>query len=185
VETLLPPVLDQGTAAPLVWQDSWVVETVGGDSIGVHEGFFPRSEIDNQIRVAGAEAREPGLRLSVAPAPPGAPVGWRSITTTLATNGLDLTKTEFLEFYVAGGASSSLILDLGTASEDAFFVDSLGATTGARAGGGQWGLGILDQEADPRRGEIWNDAADARGVWGESCLAERGRIYRVGDGRAN
>ena len=185
VETVLPAQLDQTTAAQLVWQDTWVVEAAGGDSIGVHEGLFPRSDIDNQIRVAGAEAREPGLRLTFGQAPSGAPVGWRSFTTTLATNGLDLTKTEFLEFYASGSSSVSLIFDLGTTSEDAFFVDSLGGTTGPRQGGGQWGLGILDQEADPRRGEIWNDAADARGVWGEGCLAERSRVYRVGDPRAN
>ncbi|MDH3208462.1 MAG: hypothetical protein OEO79_17815, partial [Gemmatimonadota bacterium] len=185
VETVLPGALDETTAAPLVWQDTWVVEAVGGDSVGVHEGFFPRSDIDNQIRVAGAEAREPGLRLLFGQPPPGAPTGWRSVTTTLATNGLDLTKTEFLEFYASGSTAITLVVDLGTSSEDAFFVDSLGGTNGPRQGGGQWGLGFLDQEADPRRGEIWNDAADARGVWGEDCLAERGRVYRVGDPRAN
>jgi len=185
VETLLPPVLDVSTAATLVWQDSWVVETVGGDSVGVHEGYYPRADIDNQIRVAGSEVREPGLRLTFGRSPAGGAEGWRSVTTTLATNGLDLTKTEFLEFYAAGGGATSLVLDLGTASEDAFFIDSLGNTTGPREGGGEWGLGLLDHEADPRRGEIWNDAADLRGVWGESCLAERARIYRLGDPRAN
>jgi len=184
-ETLLPPTVDETTAAPIVWQDSWILQSVGGDSIGVHEGYFPRTDLDNEIRVAGAEAREAGLRLSVGQAPGGAGPGWRSVTTSLATNGLDLTKTEFLEFYASGSSSISLILDLGSASEDAFFMDSLGATSGLRQGGGQWGLGLLDQEADPRRGEIWGDAADDRGVWGESCVAERGRIYPIGDARAN
>ncbi|MGD8600903.1 MAG: cell surface protein SprA, partial [Gemmatimonadota bacterium] len=183
-ETLLPAQLDATTVAPLVWQDSWIVQSVSGDSVGVHEGYFPRADIDNQIRVAGAEAREAGLRLTFGPNP-GQPVSWGSMTTTLSTNGLDLTKTEFLEFYVAGTSAVSLMVDLGTASEDAFFVDDDGNTTGPRQGGGQWGLGLLDQEADPRRGEIWNDEADARGVWGESCLAERGRIYPLGDPRAN
>jgi hypothetical protein len=185
VETVLPASLDPTTVAPLVWQDSWVVQSLGGDSVGVHEGFYPRTDIDNQIRVAGAEAREAGLRLTFGQASAGTGPGWRSVTTTLATNGLDLTKTEFLEFYASGSSTISLIVDLGTASEDAFFVDSLASTTGPRQGGGQWGIGTLDQEADPRRGEIWNDAADGRGVWGEGCLAERGRVYRLGDPRAN
>jgi hypothetical protein len=185
VETVLPPALDPTTAAQLVWQHNWIVESAGGDSIGVHEGFFPRSDIDNQIRVAGSEVREPGLRLTFAQAPPGAPSAWRAVTTTLSTNGIDLTKTEFLELYVSGNPAFSLVMDLGTVSEDAFFVDSLGNTTGPRPDGGQWGSGLLDQEADPRQGEIWSDATDALGVWGESCMAERGRVYRVGDPDAN
>src|SRR5690606_2501826 len=182
-EGLLPPILDVGTAAPLVWQNQWIVESAGGDSLGIHEGFFARQDIDRQIRVAGSEVREPGVRLSVED-PRGAGPGWRSITTALSANGLDLTRTEFLEGYVAGGDDVSLVRALGTVSEDAFFVDSLGDVSGTRPDGRPWGQGVLDQEADPARGELWNDATDALGVWNESCLAERGRVYRVGDPRA-
>jgi hypothetical protein len=184
-ETAFPPTLDVTSAAALAWQHTWIVESFTGDSIGVHEGFFPRLEIDPQIRVAGSEAREPGLRLTVGPSPTVGTRGWRSVTTTLATNGLDLTKTEFLDFYVSGDRDFTLVVDLGTVSEDAFFVDSLGNVSGARPDGRPWGFGQLDQEADPRRGEIWSDATDELGVWGESCLAERGRIHRAGDPRAN
>jgi hypothetical protein len=102
----------------------------------------------------------------------------------LSTQGLDLTRTEFLEVYVAAGSDVRLVLDLGTVSEDALFIDANGNTSGTRADGRPWGLGILDQEADPARGELWNDAADALGVWGETCTAERGRIYRIGDPRS-
>jgi hypothetical protein len=182
-ETVLPTQVDETTASSLVWQDSWIVQSAAGDSVGVHEGYFPRADVDNQIRVAGAEAREPGLLLTFGRPSQSDPVGWRSVTTTLATNGLDLTKTEFLEFYASGNSTLSLVLDLGTASEDAFFLDVQGNSSGPRQGGGQWGLGLLDQEADPRRGEIWNDATDERGVWGEECLSERGRVYPVGDPR--
>lgn len=184
-EALLPPSLDPGTASPLVWQHTWVIESPRGDSIGVHEGFFPRTEIDRQIRIAGSETREPGLRLSMGRAPDGSARGWRSITTTLAPNGLDLTKTEFLELYVSGSPTAALVVDLGTVSEDAFFVDALRATGGTRPDGRAWGSGILDQEADPRRGEIWSDASDAFGLWSEACFAQRGRIYRSGDPGAN
>jgi hypothetical protein len=184
-EGVLPLVLDASTASSLVWQHSWVVESGVGDSVGVHEGYFPRQDIDRQIKVAGSEVREPGLLLTFGgPAQPGP--AWRSMTTVLSTTGLDLTKTDFLEFYVAGGEASSLILDLGSVTEDAFFVDPGGATSGTDATSGEpWGLGLLDQEADPRLGEIWNATLDARGVWGEACDAEPGRIYRPGDARAN
>lgn len=183
-DVVLPGALDASSAASLVWQHSWIIESTAGDSVGVQEGLFPRIDIDNQIRVAGSEVREPGLLLSLG-RNAGALPGWRSTMTSLATNGLDLTKTDFLEFYVAGSQGLTLVIDLGTVSEDAFFVDSLGNTTGPRAGGGQWGLGLLDQEADPGKGEIWSDATDAAGVWGEGCEAERGRIYRIADVRAN
>jgi len=182
---ILPSSLDASTAVPLVWQHSWVEESVVGDSVGVHEGFFPRLDIDRQIRVAGAETREPGMILSFGRGLVQEP-SWRSIATSLSTNGLDLTKTEFIEFYAAGAEALTLVIDLGTVSEDAFFVvDSLGHTSGTRATTGErWGLGLLDQEADPRLGEIWNDEADSRGVWGETCESERGRIYRIADPRA-
>ncbi|HET9949247.1 MAG TPA: cell surface protein SprA, partial [Longimicrobiales bacterium] len=183
-EAALPATLDQTSAAPLVWQHTWVVESPSGDSVDVHEGLFPRTEVDRQIRVAGADVREPGLRLTMGSSPAGG-TGWRSVTTSLSTNGLDLTKTEFLELYVAAGPATTLIVDLGTVSEDAFFVDQAGATSGTKPDGAPWGLGRLDQEADPRRGQIWSDATDALGVWGESCMAERGRIWRAGDPRAN
>ena len=46
-------------------------------------------------------------------------------------------------------------------------------------------MGVLDQEADPRRGEIWNDLLDGRGVWAEECAGGRGKIFPVGDPDAN
>ena len=183
-EAVLPGVLDQTTAGPLVWQHTWVVQSTAGDSVGVQEGLFPRRDIDAQIRVQGSEVREPGLLLSLGASPAGSPPAWRSTTTSLSTNGLDLTKTEFLEFYAAGDEALTLVIDVGTVSEDAFFVDPAGSTTGTRSDGRQWGLGVLDQEADPRLGEIWSDARDMLGLWNEACLAERGRIYPIGDPRA-
>ncbi|MGD8322050.1 MAG: hypothetical protein PVJ02_16490, partial [Gemmatimonadota bacterium] len=182
-DAVLPPLLDVASSTPLVWQHSWILESLG-DSVGVHEGYFPRQDIDNQIKVTGSEIREPGLLLSFGSPRLDRP-SWRSFTTSLSATGLDLTKTDFLEFYAAGGRDLTLVVDLGTVSEDAFFVDSLGNTSGIRASDGRaWGLDILDQEADPRRGEIWSSEADARGVWDETCLAQPGQIYRPGDPRA-
>jgi hypothetical protein len=181
---VLPPVPDAASAAPMVWQHSWVVESGVGDSVGVHEGFFPRQDIDREIRVAGSEIREPGLLLSFGSGGVRE-LSWRSLTTSLSSTGMDLTKTDFLEFYAAGGEGLSLVVDLGAVSEDALFIDSLGNTAGVQVETGQpWGLGLLDQEADPRLGEIWSSSQDQFGVWGEGCLAEPGRIYRPGDPRA-
>ena len=180
-EAVLPPSLNASNATPLVWQHSWILETSGGDSVGVHEGFFPRRDIDQKIRLAGSEVREPGMIVSFGSGPMSGP-SWRSMTTSLSTNGLDLTKTEFVEFYASIAEPLTLVIDLGTMSEDAFFVDMLGNSSGTRGRDGEpWGLGLLDQEADPRKGEIWNDALDGGGVWGETCEGERGRIYRIGD----
>lgn len=182
-EAVLPLVPDEANVASLVWQHTWILEAAG-DSVGIHEGFLPRQQIDQQIRVAGSQSREQGLLLTLGSAVGGGSPRWASVTTVLSQTGTDLTKSEFLEFYVEGGTALTLVMDLGTVGEDAMFVDSQGRTGGVKDTGVPWGLGLLDQEADPARGEIWGTAADARGVWDEDCEGERGRIYRRGDGRA-
>lgn len=186
----LPLSLDGDNALGLVWQDTWILAGPGGDSLGIFEGFFPRRDIDRQINVAGTETREPGLHLSFggetgAAIPPGTP-GWRSITSVLSNTGRDLTRSDYLEFYAAGDEALTLVLDLGRVSEDALFVDAEGQTSGTHPGSGEpWGLGFLDQEADPRKGEIWNSFLDEAGVWVEDCVGARGRIYPLGDPKAN
>ncbi len=185
---VLPPELSAATLAGMTWQHSWIVEDVGGDSLGVFKGFHP-GEIDEQIRITGSAVRDPGLHVRFEPQGGGGAGsgGWSSITTVLSRTGTDLTKSDFIEFYARGGDFLSLVLDLGVVSEDAFFVDSTGALNGLKGVGSvRWGQGILDQEADPRRGEVWGTDADERGVWVESCFAERGRVYyRLGDPDAN
>jgi hypothetical protein len=186
-EDELPLLVDEGTAAPLVWQHTWVLRSLVGDSLGIFDGFFPQ-EIDRQINVAGTATREPGLRLSFGnpTGPPSPGAAWRSFTTLLSPTGTDLTYTEFLDFYVSGGDAHTLVIDLGVLSEDAFFIDASGSTGGIRTETGEpWGLGILDQEADPLKGEIWDPIADGRGVWVESCLAQPGSIYDIGSPSAN
>ena len=188
-ESALPAEMNAQSAASLVWQHNWVQEAPGGDSIGVFEGFLTQDEIDRQINFAGSQTREPGLRLTFGREEgPGSfdEPRWRSVTTLLSASGLDLTQTEFLDLYVAEGESATLIIDLGMVSEDAYFIDQDGNTSGLRLDTGRpWGLGELDQEADPLRGEVWGPGADARGVWPEDCRAEPGRVYPRGDRRAN
>lgn len=187
MEGLITDPLDPGSAAQLVWQHRWVQEGAEGDSLGVFEGFFPSEDIDRQINVSGGQTRESGLLLTL-----GTQGGvrfpqtrWRSMTAPLSATGLDLSRSEFLEVYVAGGDSATLFIDLGAVSEDGFFVDDGGQTSGVQSDGDAWGLGLLDQEADPRKGEIWSNALDQIGLWGESCEASLGAVYREGDPRAN
>ena len=185
-EDVLPPELSASTFTAMTWQHSWILEDAGGDSLGVFRGFHP-GDIDEQIRVTGSAVREPGLHLRFEPGEGGAGA-WSSVTTVLSRTGTDLTKSDFIEFYARDGDFLALVLDLGVVSEDAFFVDSTGALDGLkRIGSVRWGQGILDQEADPRRGEVWGRDADERGVWAENCfVSEIGRVYyRLGDPRAN
>ena len=187
-EGVLPPVLSAATVARLTWQHTWIDEAVGGDSLGVFQGFNPSADIDQQIRITGSAVREPGLFVRFQPesGDTEGPGGWSAITTVLSPTGSDLTKSDFVEFYVRDGDFLNLVVDLGIVSEDAFFVDTIGAANGVKSGSGApWGQGILDQEADPRRGEIWGKVTDGRGVWDEHCFAERGRVYRLGDPNAN
>lgn len=185
---VLPETLDAPSATSLAWQHTWIETGPLGDSIGVFEGLFPRSDIDREINIAGSQTREPGLLLTFG-GPPGNRFGtprWRSLTTVLSTTGVDLTRTEYLDFYVAEGDSLTLVMDLGLVSEDAFFFDEQGRTSGIHPETGRpWGLGRLDQEADPLRGEIWSRELDRIGMWVETCLGEPGRVYPRGDPEAN
>ena len=187
-EDVLPPDLSVSTHAGMTWQHTWIVEDAGGDSLGVFKGFHPTNDIDQQIRITGSAVREQGLHLRFGPrgGAGGGRRAWSSITTVLSETGTDLTKSDFIEFYARDGDFLSLVLDLGVVSEDAFFVDSTGALNGLKpVGTVQWGQEILDQEANSRRGEVWGRDADELGVWAESCFAERGRVYRLGDRNAN
>lgn len=187
-EGVLPPVLSEATVAALTWQHTWIQEGVGGDSLGVFQGFNPSSEIDQQIRVTGSALRDPALFVRFRPESGDVegPGGWSSITTVLSPTGSDLTKSDFIEFYARDGEFLTLVMDLGIVSEDAFFVDTTGVANGIKPIVNlPWGQGVLDQEADPRRGEVWGKTADGRGVWVEDCFAERARVYRLGDPNAN
>lgn len=186
---VLPPELSADNRAAMTWQHTWIEEGAGGDSLGVFPGFSPSTDIDQQIRVTGSALREWGLhaRFEHGGGDVAGPGEWASITNVLSETGRDLTKSDFIEFYVRDGDFLSLVLDVGIVSEDAFFVDATGAVNGVKpATGVPWGLGVLDQEADPGRGEVWSPAvADQRGVWAERCLAEPSRVYRLGDPNAN
>jgi hypothetical protein len=185
-EGVFPVALNETDAADLAWQHTWTLPGASQDSVGVFAGFLPEDDIDRQINIQGSQVREIGMLFSFTPHPDAPEAkSWRSITTSLSSTGLDLSKSEFLEFYVAEGDSLSLIIDLGAVAEDALFVDDQGRLNGLKSNGSRWGTGILDHEADPRLGEIWSQEADERGVWLEACQAEPAAVYFPGDSRAN
>lgn len=169
-------------AVPLVWQDRYLED-------GRDVGFLTATEIDKQIALAGAQLAERVLYLSVggdgAVVPPPQ---WRSITTVLSTTGRDLSRAEYLEFYAAplssGVQQATLIIDIGSVSEDAFYFDDAGALEGVTATNRPWGRGVLDEEARLALREVWGPLQDARGLWGQSCEADRRPVPR-GDPRAN
>jgi hypothetical protein len=184
----LPFVLDAATATPLVWQHDFQQD---GATAGM---VFPRN-IDRHINLVGTEmpehvmwltfGRQPG---GTSPLPdPGDPRRWRSITTVLSGTGHDLSRAEYLEFYVNARSSEplALIFDVGTVGEDAFYMDSLGRTSGVYPDGTPWGLGVLDEEASLINREVWGTERDRRGLWNQECMAEPLIPYPLGDPRAN
>ena len=175
------PIPDATNAAPLVWQHDISL----GGSIS---GSVRPQEIDRQINIAGNAVPEPALSLRFGEegTAAAAPL-WRGITTVLSTTGRDMTRSEFLEFYVNARAEEplALIVDIGTVGEDAFYVDPTGATNGTDQEGRPWGLGILDEEASVAEREVWGPDRDARGLWNQPCTADPLQAYPRGDPRAN
>ncbi len=176
------PLPSAANAARLIWQHDIAQ---GGNVSG---SLLPQRDIDRQINVAGNAVPEPALWMTFGRS--GIPAGerrWRGITTVLSTTGRDMTRSEFLEFYVsAGGAQPlALVIDIGTVGEDAFYVDEAGQTTGVYNDGQRWGLGLLDEEASLAQREIWGPDKDARGLWNQACSADPLQAYPLGDERSN
>jgi hypothetical protein len=179
----LPAVLDVSNAAELVWQDLILQD---GHAIGP----IKPSLIDQQIRIAGPEVPEPVLWLTFGEqARPLSGRRWRSLTTVISTTGSDMTRSEFIEFYAkaSGVEGQSVILDIGTVSEDAFYFDDSGATNGFyQDGTGQrWGLNELDAETDIANREPWSTERDARGLWNRDCTGVTQHAPPLGDLSAN
>jgi hypothetical protein len=173
-EGVAPPFFEEPNASELVWQDQYVVQTEGGSQ--VIGGLIPE-QVDQELKVEGRATTEPVLwvtakkpedrQIAPNPNPPSGPA-WRSMTSLLSQNGQDFTTIEFLEFYVGVpdefADSLSIIVDLGTVSEDAFAIDSLSQPSG---------LGRLNREAIPP--QVWSTADDI-GLWSSGCEAQPGIV---------
>ncbi len=172
-------------AAALTWQN------VPFNPNGTPVQFFPQ-QIDPTIQVAGQSLNpEPILWLLLKPdsvlglasattglpnwvrAPRQAP-RWRSITLPLAAGGIDLSRVEFLEFWVwednkrsAREQGAGLLIDVGAIFEDAlaWVPDSFTVQGPDTTYYGQRfiGAGRLDTERDPVT-RSWNAAINDEGI---------------------
>ena len=159
---------------------------------------FLSTQIDPTLRLTGAaQAAEPVLWLMMKPDSvmglannrPGSPSfglpnwtrpahdapRWRSITQTLSATGVDLSRVEFLEFWVWEDASrvaranrTTVLFDFGGVFEDAlafvpaaFSVSAEGDTT--YSGVKRAGAGRLDSERDPRT-QTWSASLNDEGI---------------------
>ncbi|MDH3426980.1 MAG: hypothetical protein OEM23_00965, partial [Gemmatimonadota bacterium] len=166
----MPVVPDLSNQLTAVWQSQWSE----GQQI---QGPLLTIQIDPAIRTLSGGSSESVLWVTLKDAPVGQN-GWFTLTQPLSETGLDLTAVEFLEFYAStlGEMSDglSMIIDIGTVSEDALVSDPLGLPAG---------LGVLDQEADPLVG-VWGNQDDT-GLWSQACAAEPNTTaYPLGDERA-
>ena len=182
---------DTVDAVPLVWQSL----PANPDGRFVQ---FTAQQIDPTIRLVGqAQAAEPVLWLMLKPdtmmgladSRTGNPnwrrpgfgsnarfaTRWRSITQTLSTTGIDLSRVEYLEFWVwednrrtALANHAAVLVDFGSVFEDALAVvpDSFTTTPAGDTtyyGGRVAGVGRLDSERDPVT-HAWNAVTNDEGI---------------------
>ena len=189
-----PVAFDPADAAFLTWQ-SLPYDFSGGRGQPMQ---FLAQQIDPTIRLVGqTQVAEPVLWLTLKPdtvlglannraaspgfgapnwvRPPTNAPRWRSLTQTLSPTGIDLSRTEFLEFWVwedgarvARTNQTLLLLDFGSVFEDALafvptslVVSAAGDTTyqGVR----QAGAGRLDSERDLRT-QTWSATINDEGI---------------------
>ncbi len=187
IDSVVGAVFDTADAVQLTWQNLIL------DPSQTTQVELKARDIDDKIQIAGeadqletvlytslhrdtdgGQPRPDGRLRWTLPSRPGAP-RWRSMVTPLSATGADLSRNEFLEFWVFDKGKSSdsagvkLVLDIGTVSEDAVAVapDSFTVTQGdtlffARqfVGGGR-----LDSEREPSG--IFNAAQDDIGILGD------------------
>ncbi|HWA14815.1 MAG TPA: cell surface protein SprA, partial [Gemmatimonadales bacterium] len=182
VDQIVGQVFDTADAAQLTWQN--LIINDAGQVVELRA-----RDIDDRIRVAGQQDNletvlyaalqadtvgsfEGGLVRWKMPARPGAP-RWRTMVTPLSSTGVDLSKNEFLEFWVfhpanhsVENAGVSLVFDLGTVSEDAIAIAPESLTvvgSDSSFSGRQFvGLGRLDTERQPTG--IFNAETDDIGI---------------------
>jgi len=186
VDQVVGTAFDSADAVQLTWQN--LIST----SAGVPE--LRARDIDPQLQVAGqGDQLETVLYLALHPDTAGGQTRrnstlrwvlptrlnqprWRSMVTPLSPTGTDLSRNEFLEFWVFRGDQSAdsaglrLVFDLGEVSEDALALAPQTATIAGSdslyAGRQYTGAGILDTEVDPFTG-IFNAVTDDNGILGD------------------
>jgi hypothetical protein len=200
---------DPNNAAFLTWQ-SLPYNVVNNQYVPVQ---FRPTQIDPTLRISGqAQAAEPVLWLMLKPDTvlglannrPGSQFfglpnwtrpaqdapRWRSITQTLSATGVDLSRVEFLEFWVWEDASrvaranqTTVLFDFGSVFEEAlafvpttFTVSAEGDTT--YSGVQRAGVRRLDSERDPLT-QTWSATINDEGILSDRVVDG---ILDVGNG---
>ncbi len=188
VQNLFGGAFDTTEAVQLTWQNL-IPDPATGSAAQLRA-----RDIDNRIQVAGQQDQlETVLYMTLHPDTAGGQINtqskirwtlptklnrprWRSMVTSLSPTGVDLSKNEFLEFWVyhdarstADSAGVEMVLDLGSVSEDAIAAapESLSVVAGDSVFTGRQfvGLGRLDTEREPTG--VYNAAQDDIGILGD------------------
>jgi hypothetical protein len=124
-----------------------------------------------QADTAGGMVQQNNRSLWSQPARPATP-RWRSLVTPLSQSGVDLSRAEYLEFWVfqggektADSAGVQLVIDLGSVNEDALAVtpDSLTVSIDSLYTGRHYaGVGVLNTERQSTG--IFNASTDDIGI---------------------
>ena len=189
---------DPADAVQLIWQNLVPIE---GTSQPVE---LRPQDIDTLIRLAGrGEEPEPVLYTTLHADTAGGIVQrnnhsrwtqlrrdfaprWRSMVTGLSTTGLDLTRNEFLEFWVfqpvgepADSAGLRLVFDLGTVSEDAVALapDTMRVNGADTLFNGRQLVGLGELDTERSEVGIFNAQLDDIGI-----LGDRPPIFEIPDG---
>ncbi len=111
---------------------------------------------------------------------------WRSMVTALSSTGLDLTRDEFLEFWVfqpvgepANTAGVRMVFDLGTVNEDALAIapDTMQVTGADTLFTGRQYVGLDRLDTERTGTGIFNAGVDDVGI-----LGDRPELFEVGVG---
>lgn len=188
VQGTVGSVFDPADAVQLTWQNL-VPEPGTGQPVQVRA-----QDIDPRIQVAGqSDQLETVLYLTLHPDTAGGQIRsnstmrwtlptrlnkprWRSVVTGLSATGVDLSRNEYLEFWVfhearetVDSAGVRIVIDLGSVSEDALAIapETLTVVPGDSlyAGRQYIGLGRLDSERQPTG--IFNAESDDVGILGD------------------
>ncbi|MGH7578777.1 MAG: cell surface protein SprA, partial [Gemmatimonadales bacterium] len=189
---------DPADAVPLIWQN--LVPQPGTNQ----PVELRPQDIDTLIRLAGrGEEPEPVLYTTLHADTAGGIVQvdnssrwtqprrdlaprWRSMVTGLSTTGLDLTRNEFLEFWVfqpsgepADSARLRLVIDLGTVSEDAVALapDTMTVSGADTLFTGRQFVGTGELDTERSEVGIFNAQVDDIGI-----LGDRPPIFEIPDG---
>ena len=187
VQTIVGQAFDTADAVQLTWQN--LIDDGNGHSVELRA-----RDIDDRIQVVGNQdqletllymefhADTAGGQVQVnrnsrwtLPTRPNRP-RWRSMVTALSSTGVDLSKNEFLEFWVfhqANGhvdsAGAELVFDLGTVSEDAVAMapESLSTVTGDSIFTGRQFVGLSRLDTEREATGVFNAAEDDIGILGD------------------